>query len=204
MQLDTITLRDCQLDAIIGILDFEQQRRQPLDVEVDMGLSLEPAAGSEDVGDTVDYAMITSQLELLASAGRWWLLESLATTICRAILIPPSPAESRGDVQEVTLRLRKPTILDGRAVPGITMHRKTLWCRIEREILPSGGELDWLGRTRLCDVARLRLKPGEQFTLPSNAHALNLAGLSQPNYGPGEELAASDHASAMIVWSREP
>ena len=30
--MDTITLTDCQVHAIIGILDFEQQRRQPLDV----------------------------------------------------------------------------------------------------------------------------------------------------------------------------
>lgn len=204
MMRDTITLRDCTLDAIIGILAFEQQRRQPLEVEVDMHLSLEPAGQSEDVGHTVDYAMITAQLELLARAGRWWLLESLAQTVCRAILIPPAPAESRADVEEVTLRLRKPTILDGRAVPGITMHRATTWCRIEREILPSGGELDWLGRTRLCDVGRLRLKAGERYVLPANAHALNLAGLGAEHFSPTDALVAHDHAAALVVWAREP
>ena len=33
------------------------------------------AADSEDVAHTVDYAMVTAQLELLTEAGRWWLLE---------------------------------------------------------------------------------------------------------------------------------
>ncbi|TNE90955.1 MAG: dihydroneopterin aldolase [Deltaproteobacteria bacterium] len=204
MILDTISLTDCRLNAIIGILDFEQQRRQPLDVSLDMFLPLEPAADSEDVGDTVDYAMITAQLELLVNHGRWWLLESLAKTICRTVLIPPSPAEARADVREIELRLTKPTILDGRAVPGIAMRRTTAWCRIHREELPGGGELDWLAKTRLCDVARLRLHPDDAYTLPRGAHALTLAGLEPGVHAPGSRLHAKDHAAALVVWAREP
>lgn len=200
--LDTITLRNCELPAIIGILDFEQQRRQPLTVELDMHLPLEPAALSEEVSDTVDYAMITAQLELLAGAGRWWLLESLAKAICRAVLIPPAPGEQRADVQEVEVRLGKPTILDGRAVPGIAMRRTTQWCRIERETLAEGVEADWIAKTRLCDVARLRLKAGARFEVPPGAEALTLAGLAPGRHAQGSVLAASAPAAALVVWTR--
>lgn len=202
---DTITLRDCELDAIIGILDFEQQRRQPLTVELDMHLPLEPAAESEEVAHTVDYAQVTAQLELLVAHGRWWLLESLARTICRAVLIPPAPGEARADVAEVEVRLAKPSILDGRAVPGIRMRRGTTWCRIHREKLPDRGELDWLAKTRLCDVARLRLHAGDGYTLPPEAHALALAGLPAGVHGPGQRLEATQGPGvALVVWAREP
>lgn len=203
--MDTITLTDCQVHAIIGILDFEQQRRQPLDVEIDMFLPLEPAAQDEEVSSTVDYAAITSQVELLARAGRWWLLESLATTICRMVLIPPAPGEARADVKQVDVRLRKPTILDGRAVPGIRMQRDTAWCRIERERLEEGLELDWLAKTRLCDVARLRMAAGQSYTLASNAEALGLAGMPAAPYGSGQTLTAgTEGATALVVWQRLP
>ena len=120
---DRITLSGLCVDGIVGVLDFEQVTPQPIQLDLELVLPLSDSGDSGDLSSTVDYATVADEVAFLATHSRLRLIESLGLAICRNILASPQNGEARAAVEEVTVHIRKPTILGGRAVPGVTMTR---------------------------------------------------------------------------------
>lgn len=128
---DAITLSACRLDCIIGLLPQERHAPQPLDVELTLGLDLEPASGG-DIAQSIDYAEVLGEMSFIAGYGHFRLLESLATAVASHFLSPPSPKQGRACLQTIQINLQKPMILDGKATPGITVKRDRTWFQSTR------------------------------------------------------------------------
>ena len=152
--MDCIQLTDFRVSCIIGVLDREQSEPQPLDVEVRMWLDLVPAGDTDDLSDTVDYAAVREEIAFLAEHGHWRLLESLGVAALRHLLAPPLHQMARAQIHRAELRMRKPTILGGDAVPGITMSAR-------RRVVEPGDPADrgWPPRRALRDAGHGRLPP---------------------------------------------
>ena len=79
--MDIVFLHGLRVDAVIGIWDWERQFRQTLEIDLDLGTDIRPAARSDSIDDTVDYKAVTKRVMRLAEEGGFLLVERLAQTI---------------------------------------------------------------------------------------------------------------------------
>jgi len=98
---DVIVLRKLRVDAIVGVLDKERRRPQPLAFDLDVHRSFREAAKDDDLNETTNYAAILTLTARVAVEGRFLLLETLATRVGEHILAL-DPA-----IKSVTVGVRK-------------------------------------------------------------------------------------------------
>lgn len=84
--MGTVLIADLEVSCIVGILPRERVEEQPLFLDVEMDLDFGPAARSESVATTVDYAAVASQLTDWIRRKKYQLVETLAVECCREIL----------------------------------------------------------------------------------------------------------------------
>ncbi len=99
--MDSILIRDLELETIIGTLPDERTRRQKLILNLEIGTDLAVAGRSDDLHDSIDYSMIEARIKELVEASEFFLLEKLGETVCGAVL------EFHG-VWQVVLTIDKP------------------------------------------------------------------------------------------------
>lgn len=116
---DRIELRGLRASGICGALPEEQDRAQPLELDLDVVTDLAPAGRSDALADTVDYGALCRVAEHVVTTERFTLLERLASRIAEAVL-----AEDRRIVG-VTVSARK-------LRPPVPQQLETSGVRIER------------------------------------------------------------------------
>jgi dihydroneopterin aldolase len=117
---DRIQLRGLQASGVHGVLPEEKDRAQPFELDLDLALDLSPAAASDRLSDTVDYADVAERAVGLVSGGRSFeLLEALAGAVADAIL------SSDHRIDAVTVHLRK-------LLPPMEVEIATVGVRITR------------------------------------------------------------------------
>ncbi len=84
--VDLIELRGLTALGVCGVLPEEQDRPQPLEVDVDIEADLRAAGASDDLDDTVDYGAVCELVERVVTTERFRLLERLADRIAELIL----------------------------------------------------------------------------------------------------------------------
>ena len=53
--MDIVYIRELEIDAIIGIYDWERETKQTVSIDLEMGCDNTKAAASEDIADALDY-----------------------------------------------------------------------------------------------------------------------------------------------------
>jgi len=99
---DRIQLRGLRASGVHGVLPQEKDRAQPFEMDLDLAVDLSPAAGSDRLSDTVDYADVADRaVGVVCGARSFDLLEALAGAVADAIL------SSDRRIDAVTVHLRK-------------------------------------------------------------------------------------------------
>jgi dihydroneopterin aldolase len=83
---DVIELRELRVDAIVGVLERERRRAQPLAFDIDLHRPFAAAAKSDDLAKTTNYAAVLKLTTQVAVEGKFLLLETLATRVAKKIL----------------------------------------------------------------------------------------------------------------------
>jgi dihydroneopterin aldolase len=119
VESDRVELRGLRLSGICGVLPEEQVRAQPLEVDLDLVLSLAEAGASDDLADTVDYGAVCDVVERVVAEGRPQLLEHLAEQLAAAVL-------GLGGIDEVVVAVRKlrPPVPQLLATSGVRITRR--------------------------------------------------------------------------------
>lgn len=115
---DRIELRGQRVLGHHGHLVGEQDQAQPFEIDVDVEADLAAAGGSDDLGDTVDYAAVVSAVARVVSGERHRLLEALAERIALEVRADP-----RVTSVTVTVRKLRPPVPVDIASVGITITR---------------------------------------------------------------------------------
>ncbi len=83
--MDTIFIREFRVDAWVGIYEWEMQRAQTLELEIEIGIPDGKAGHSDEIGDTVHYGQVVERVVKELSVKRFNLLEALAEHVCGVI-----------------------------------------------------------------------------------------------------------------------
>lgn len=162
--MDFIELRDIEVQCVVGLYPHERQIPQPLRLEVSMGLDTLPAARKESLSASVDYAAIAGQLRFLLESCRFGMLETAAHALAAYLLAPPALGERRAQIECVRIRLEKPRVLAGIAVPSLTIERERGFASVTHEDKPF-GVVDVIHETRDAGIYRLNITPGKSIPL---------------------------------------
>lgn len=116
---DLIQLRSLTALGVCGALPEEQDRAQPLEVDVDIESDQAAAGASDDLDDTVDYGAVCDLVERVITTERFHLLERLAARIAELIL-----SDDRVDAVTVTVRKLRPPVAQLLDSSGVRITRR--------------------------------------------------------------------------------
>jgi dihydroneopterin aldolase len=116
--MDCIYLRDIQLEATIGVYDWEQRIRQKLLLTLELGVDCRKAGQSDALADALDYGAVLTRVQALVEDSRYALLEKLATVIAETLLAEFSP------LQTITVDLAKLHIFAQVPKVGVVIRRE--------------------------------------------------------------------------------
>jgi dihydroneopterin aldolase len=105
---DRIMLRGLRVVAYCGVLEEEQARRQPFEINVEIVADLTAAGRSDDLGDTVNYGTVSDRIGALAAEGRFALLEHFAQKVADIVLTEPKALATTVEIA----KLRPPVAHD--------------------------------------------------------------------------------------------
>ena len=114
--MDTVFIRELHVDAIIGIYDWERRVRQSLIIDLELAADARHAAGTDAIGDTVDYKAVADHVSRFVIEGEFHLLETLAEQLATDLL-------AQFDLPWLRLRIGKPGAIPAAATVGISLER---------------------------------------------------------------------------------
>ena len=116
--MDIVYIRELEIEAIIGIYDWERETKQTVSIDLEMGCDNTKAAASEDIADALDYKAVAKRLISFVSESQFLLVETLAEEIARIV-------RDEFNVPWLRLRLGKPGAVTGSKDVGVIIERGT-------------------------------------------------------------------------------
>ena len=101
--LDVIRLHNAVFYAYHGVLSDEQNLGGKFEVDVELHCDLSRGAKTDSLRQTVDYERVYDCIKKLVLGKKYFLLESLASTIASGLL------NEFTKIQKVVVRVRKPS-----------------------------------------------------------------------------------------------
>ena len=114
---DRILIRDLLIRGIIGIHDWEREKKQDILVNIVLEADCRPAGISDDFRDAVDYRAVTKKVLGLVESSSFFLVEKLAEEIARVCL-----EDER--VQAARVRVEKPGAVRFSQSVGVEVERR--------------------------------------------------------------------------------
>ena len=113
---DKVFIEGLEIEAQIGIYDWERRIRQPLVFDLEMAFDNRKPAASDDIGDTLDYKAVSKRLVAFVSASSFGLVETLAERCAELVL-------REFAVESLKLKLSKPGAVRGARAVGVMIER---------------------------------------------------------------------------------
>jgi len=116
MTHDKVFIEGLEIEALIGIYDWERRIRLPLRFDVEMAFDNRKPASTDAIEDTLDYKAVSKRLIAFVSASDFGLVETLAEK-CAALIL------DEFDERHVRLKLSKPGAVRGATAVGVIIER---------------------------------------------------------------------------------
>lgn len=97
---DKILIKDLLIRGIIGIHDWEREKKQDILINVEMEADCRPAGLSDDFQDAVDYRAVTKAIIALVETSSFFLVEKMAEEIAAICLENPKVTVARVRVEK--------------------------------------------------------------------------------------------------------
>ena len=116
LEMDIVYIRELEIETIIGIYDWEREKKQVVSLDLEMGTDISLAASSEDIENTLDYKSVAKRLIEFIGGSEFFLVETMAENIAQIVLEDFS-------VPWLKLRLGKPGAVTGSKDVGVIIER---------------------------------------------------------------------------------
>jgi dihydroneopterin aldolase len=114
--MDIMYLNDLRVDAVIGIYEWERRTRQRLILDIEIGVDIRAAAGTDNIEDTLNYKAVAKRVIGYVSDSRFQLVETLAEHVAGIIM-------REFNVPWCRLRLNKQGAVKGVRDVGVIIER---------------------------------------------------------------------------------
>jgi FolB domain-containing protein len=114
---DKILIKDLLIRGIIGIHDWEREKKQDILINVEMEADCRPAGLSDDFQDAVDYRAVAKSIISLVETSEFFLVEKMAEEIAAICLENPK-------VDLARVRVEKPGAVRFSKSVGIEVERR--------------------------------------------------------------------------------
>ena len=115
--IGTTGLKSLQIDCVVGIYGHEREKPQRVIIDVDLDYDFAAPAGSDAIGDAVDYDGVASGITELVHRRRFQLIETMAEETA-AMLLARLP-----QVRAVRIEIRKPAAVPAAACSFVRVER---------------------------------------------------------------------------------
>jgi len=116
MRMDTVFIEGLEINALIGIYDWERRIRQPLRLDLEMAFDNRIPARTDDIADTLDYKAVSKRLSAYIETSGFGLVETLAERCAQLVL-------DEFGVAWLRLKLSKPGAVRGAQAVGVMIER---------------------------------------------------------------------------------
>jgi len=114
--MDKVFIKDLEVEAVIGVYDWEREVRQLISINLEMNFNTKKAGRSDRIEDALNYKNISKCIIELTESSKSKLIESLAQKIAKTVL-------SEFPVSSVIVTVEKPGALRGSKSVGVTIKR---------------------------------------------------------------------------------
>ena len=113
---DKVFIEGLEIDALIGIYDWERRIRQTLVFDLEMAFDNHMPAASNAITDTLDYKAVSKRLIAFVGSSDFGLVETLAERCAEIVL-------AEFGVHWLRLKLSKPGAVRGAQAVGVIIER---------------------------------------------------------------------------------
>lgn len=114
--MDHVFIEGLEIDALIGIYDWERRVRQTLVFDIEMAFDNRVPAATDDIADTLNYKAVSKRVIAYVQASEFGLVETLAERVAQIIL-------DEFGVRRLRLKLSKPGAVRGARAVGVVIER---------------------------------------------------------------------------------
>lgn len=114
--MDIIFLGGLEVEAIIGIYDWERITKQTVILDIEMAFDIQKAAETDDIQYTLDYKTVSHRIVSFVEASQFFLVEKLISEIADII-------RNEFSVPWVKITLNKKGAISGASDVGIIIER---------------------------------------------------------------------------------
>lgn len=114
--MDTITICDLEVQYRVGVTAEERASAQRLLITIEIKSDFRRAAGSDDLGDTIDYAALCERVQQFGDDCHWQLIETVAVDLAEMI-------QAEFGTREISIEVKKFVIPAARFVSVRTTRR---------------------------------------------------------------------------------
>jgi FolB domain-containing protein len=114
---DKILIKDLLVRGIIGIHDWEREKKQDILINIVMEVDCRPAGLSDDFRDAVDYRAVTKKVLALVENSSYFLVERLAEEIAKICMEDPR-------VEVAQVKVEKPGAVRFSQSVGVEVERR--------------------------------------------------------------------------------
>lgn len=113
---DFVKIKGLEVNAVIGVFDWERAIEQPLLIDVSMTTDISEAGKSDDINDAINYKEVCDDITELCQQTKALLIERLAELIAAHIL-------SKYNTTQVEVSVAKPTAIKAAEAVAVQITR---------------------------------------------------------------------------------
>lgn len=114
--MDIIYLNDLEIEAVIGIYDWERRIKQKVRLDLQMAADIRRAASTDSINDTLNYKSVAKRLIQFVGESEFQLVETLAERVADIII-------NEFNIPWVQVKLNKPGAIRYAGDVGVIIER---------------------------------------------------------------------------------
>ncbi|MCK9739785.1 dihydroneopterin aldolase [Pseudomonas syringae] len=114
--MDRVFIEGLEVDTVIGAYDWERGLRQCLRLDLSFAWDNRPAAAGDDLSKALDYASVSTRIQVFAEQAQFQLVETFAERLAEVLM-------GEFNIPWLRLKLTKPGAVAAAAGVGVEIER---------------------------------------------------------------------------------